>query len=77
MKTVQGDLYWGFPGGLAGKESAYSAGDLGLIPQLGRSLGEGKGYTLQYLGLETIQGALYYNMISSLGFMQTSVEFKL
>ena len=30
----------------------YSAGDLGLIPGLGRSLGEGKDYPLQYSGLE-------------------------
>ena len=29
-----------------------NAGDLGLIPGLGRSLGEGKGYPLQYSGLE-------------------------
>ena len=39
-------------GGSAGKESACSAGDLGLIPVLGRSPGEGKGYRLQYSGLE-------------------------
>ena len=42
----------GFPGGSAGKESACNVGDLGLIPGLGRSLGEGKGYPLQYSGLE-------------------------
>ena len=42
----------GFPCGSAGKESACNAGDLGAIPGLGRSLGEGKGYTLQYSGLE-------------------------
>ena len=33
----------GFPGGSAGKESAYSVGDLGSIPGLGRSPGEGNG----------------------------------
>ena len=77
MKPIQGDLYWGFPGGSAGKEPAYSVGYLGSIPRLGRSLEEGKGYPLQYFGPETIQGVLYYNMISSLGFMQISVEFKL
>ena len=38
--------------GSAGKESACNAGDLGLIPGLGRSPGEGKGYPLQYSGLE-------------------------
>ena len=37
-----------FPGGLDGKESACNAGDLGSIPGLGRSPGEGKAYSLQY-----------------------------
>ena len=36
----------GFPGGSDGKESACNAGDLGLIPGLERSPGEGKGYVL-------------------------------
>ena len=38
----------GFPGGSDGKESACNAGDLGLIPGLGRSPGKGKGYPLRY-----------------------------
>ena len=38
--------------GSADKESACQAGDLGLTPGLGRSPGEGKGYPLQYSGLE-------------------------
>ena len=42
----------GFPCGSAGKESACNEGDLGSIPGLGRSLEEGKGYPLQYSGLE-------------------------
>ena len=42
----------GFPCGSAGEESSYSAGDLGSILGLGRSPGEGKGYPLQYSGLE-------------------------
>ena len=41
----------GFPGGSAGKESVCNAGDLGSIPGLGRSPGEGKGHPLQYSGL--------------------------
>ena len=41
-----------FPRGSAGKESACNAGDLGSIPGLGRSPGEGKGFPLQYSGLE-------------------------
>ena len=36
--------FLGFPCGSAGKESAFDVGDLGLIPGLGRSPGEGKGY---------------------------------
>ena len=43
---------WGFPCGSAGKESARNAGDMGSIPGLGRSPGDGKGYPLQYSGLE-------------------------
>ena len=38
----------GFPGSLAGKESACSAGDHSLIPGSGRSAGEGTGYSLEY-----------------------------
>ena len=37
-----------FPHGSDGKASAYNAGDLGLIPGLGRSPGEGNGNPLQY-----------------------------
>ena len=42
----------GFPCGSAGKEPACNTGDLGSIPGLERSPGEGKGYPLQYSGLE-------------------------
>ena len=42
----------GFPGGSDGKESACNSGDLGLIPGLGRSRGEGNGNPLQYSCLE-------------------------
>ena len=42
----------GFPGGSDGKESACKAGDLGSVPELERSPGEGNGYPLQYSGLE-------------------------
>ena len=43
----------GFPCGSAGEESACNAGDLSSIPGLGRCPGEGKGYPLQYSGLES------------------------
>ena len=42
----------GFPGSSAGKESICNAGDLGVIPGLGRSPREGNGYLLQYSCLE-------------------------
>ena len=42
----------GFPGGSEVKASACNVGDLGLTPGLGGSPGEGKGYLLQYSGLE-------------------------
>ena len=42
----------GFPGGLEGKASACNAGDLGSIPESGRSPGEGNGNPLQYSCLE-------------------------
>ena len=45
----------GFPCYLAGKESACNAGDLGSIPGLGRFHGEGKGYPLQYSGLQNFK----------------------
>ena len=46
----------GFPGGLAGKESACNAGDPGSISRLGRSPGEGHGNPLQYSCLENSHG---------------------
>ena len=45
-------VFLGFPYGSAGKQSTYNVGDLGSIPRLGRSPEEGKGYPLQYSGLE-------------------------
>ena len=44
------------------KESAYNAGDLGSIPGLGRSPGEGKGYPLQYSGLENSMDCIVHGV---------------
>ena len=57
----------GFPCGSAGKEFACNAGDLGLIPGLGRSLflGEGKGYPLQYSGLENSMDCIVHGVAKS------------
>ena len=46
----------GFLHSSVGKESACSGGDLGSIPGLGRSPGEGKGCPLQYSGLDSPWG---------------------
>ena len=45
-------LILALPGGSDGKECACNAGDLSLVPGLGRSLGEGNGIPLQYSCLE-------------------------
>ena len=55
----------GFPGGSAGKESAHNAEDQGLIPGLGRSPGEGKGYPLQYSGLENSRVCIVHGVTKS------------
>ena len=51
-----------FPGISAIKESAYNAGDLSLIPGLGRSPGEGKGYPVLYSGLETSMDCIVHRV---------------
>ena len=45
-------MKWGFPGGPVVKDLPANAGDVGLIPGLGRSPAEGNGYPLQYSRLE-------------------------
>ena len=58
-------VFLGFPCGLAGKEFACNAGDLGSIPGLGRSPGEGKGYPLRYSGLENFMDAIVHEVAKS------------
>ena len=55
----------GFPGGSEGKASAYNAGDVGSIPGLGRSPGEGKGYPLQYSGLDDSMDCVVHGVTKS------------
>ena len=64
----------GFPGGLAGKESACNAGDLGSIPGLGRPRGEGKGYPLQYSGLENSMDYIVHGVTKN--WTQLSLSYK-
>ena len=55
----------GFPCDSADKESTCNVGDLGLIPRLGRSPGEGKGYPLQYSGLEDSMDCIVHGVTKS------------
>ena len=57
--------YSGFPNSSVGKESACNAGDLGSIPGLGRSSGRGKGYPLQYFGLENSMDCIIHGVTKS------------
>ena len=52
----------GFSSGSAGKKSTCNAGDLGSIPGLGRSRGEGEGYSLQYSGLENSMDCIVHGI---------------
>ena len=57
--------FLGFPGGSAGKESPCNVGDLGSIPGLGRSPGEGNGYPLQYSCLENSMDCILHGVAKS------------
>ena len=68
---AESTYYWalcrkmGFPCGSAGKESACNVGDLGSIPELGRSPREGKGYPLHYSGLENSMDCIVHGVAKS------------
>ena len=55
----------GFSCGSAGKESTCNVGGLGLVPGLGRFPGEGKGYPLQYSGLENSMDCIVHGISKS------------
>ena len=55
----------GFACDSAAKESTCSVGDLGLVPGLGRSPGEGKGYLLRYAGLENSMDCIVHGVTKS------------
>ena len=58
-------IYSVFPGGSAGNESACIMWDLGSIPGLGRCPGGGKGYPLQYSGLENSMDCIVHGVAKS------------
>ena len=55
----------GFPCGPAGKEATCNEGDLGSVSGLGRAPGEGKGYPLQYSGLENSMDLIVHGVVKS------------
>ena len=55
----------GFPCGSASKESACKEGDVGSIPELGRSPGGGNGNPLQYSGLENPMDCIVHGVAKS------------
>ena len=55
----------GFPNCSVGKESTCNEGDPGSNPGLGRSPGEGKGYPLQYSGLENSMDCIVHGVAKS------------
>ena len=65
MGKLPTPVFLGFPCGSAGKESACNAGDLGSVPGLGRSPGEGKGYPLQYSSLENSMDCIVHGVAKS------------
>ena len=72
-------VFVGIPCGSAGKEFAWNVRDLGLIPRLERSPGEGKGYLIQYSGLENsmdcIVNGVTKSQTQSSNFHFTSLHF--
>ena len=61
----EGESFLDLPGDSAGKESPCNVGDLGSIPGLGRSPGEGKGYPLPYFGLENFMDRIVHEVTKS------------
>ena len=72
----------GSPGGSAGKESTCNARDLGLVPGLERSPGEGDSYPLQYVGLENSMDCTVHGItknqtqLSNFHFHYLTLEYK-
>ena len=58
-------VFLGFPCGSTGKESTCNMGDMGSITVLGRSPGEGKGYPVQYSGLENFMDCIVHGVEES------------
>ena len=57
--------FLGFPCGSGGEKSAFNVGDLSSVPGLGRSPGEGKGYSFQYSGLKNSMNSIAHGIAKS------------
>ena len=64
-RLIIDNTFENLPCGSAGKESACNVEDLGLIPGLIRSPGEGKGYPFQYCGLESSMDCIVHGVAES------------
>ena len=64
-ESLRTPVFLEFPCGSVSKESACNVGTLGSIPGLGRSPGEGKGYPLQYSGLENSMDSVVHGVAKS------------
>ena len=62
ISFISNDISMGFFYGSAGKESACNVGDLGSIPGLRISSGEGRGYPPQYSGLENSMACIVHGV---------------
>ena len=72
---ISSDTCLGFPGGSEVKASACHAGDLGSIPGLGRSPGEGNGNPLQYSCLENpMDGGAWWATVHGVAKSQTRLS---
>ena len=65
MGRLPNPVFLGFPGGSAGEESAWHREDMDSIHGLRRSPGEGKGYPLQYSGLENSMDCVIHGVAKS------------
>ena len=65
MEFGDSEVGTGLPVGLDSKKSSHKVGDLGLIPGLERSPGEGNGYPFQYSGLKNSMDCIVHGVAKS------------
>ena len=74
-QLISSSNFTDFPGGSNSKESAYNAGDPGLIPGSGRSPGEGNSNPFQYSCLEnSMDGGAWWATVQGVAKSQTQLS---